>query len=500
MKKIFLKGLSIKIQNLGLLLFLLVILLFPHQNVKAVSPQSCPLPATIMAVPPTINAGESSTLHWSSTGANTCTGTNFTASSPNGTVLVHPSNTTDYTLQCSIGTDVSVPVHATVTVNQTPPPPSSCNLPLSGGQYTVNNSILNGPGQLNKDVTNCDVTVKNGAVLATSGLNNFQNLTVDNAKVTTTGNSTSPNIDDHNLVDLNVSQTFSLSNGGNVDMNALGYSAGILDHLQGYGQGGAGAAMSSVDGGPAYGGGPGFAYVPIFGFAGSGGGGNGGKGGDGYTAWPKAVQDPWASPTVALNPGGTANTSFISGSGAGYAGISTQNVGNIPGSLPSMPPGHGGGKIHIKADTIKIDALSTISANGSDGYTFDYNTLVSLFYSGIHQPYFAGGGAGGTIWLESTDFNRPAFPGFFPGLGGGEHTPAAGINYDGINLAGQPGTVTVNLNGSQVATQDYEDRLYNFFAVGGQPTYQAGMSGSQYTYAGGGGGGKIIIKTNSFTP
>ena len=68
--------------------------------------------ATLTASPSSITAGQSSTLTYSSTNATSCTGTRFTATGTSGSVVVTPSLTTTYSINCG-GKVVS----ATVTVS-----------------------------------------------------------------------------------------------------------------------------------------------------------------------------------------------------------------------------------------------------------------------------------------------------------------------------------------------------------------------------------------------
>ena len=68
------------------------------------SATTLPLPPTVVvtASPQSIGAGDSSTLSWNSTGATSCTGTNFsTAGVTSGSAVVSPSATTLYTVSCT---------------------------------------------------------------------------------------------------------------------------------------------------------------------------------------------------------------------------------------------------------------------------------------------------------------------------------------------------------------------------------------------------------------
>jgi hypothetical protein len=74
---------------------------------------------SLNANPTTITKGQSSTLTWSSTGATSCTGTNFSTGSVSpvsGSTTVSPAQTTTYTVACTNGTN-SASASATVTVS-----------------------------------------------------------------------------------------------------------------------------------------------------------------------------------------------------------------------------------------------------------------------------------------------------------------------------------------------------------------------------------------------
>lgn len=76
--------------------------------------------ANLASSPTSIATGQSSTLTWSSTNANSCTGTNFsTGNATSGSATVSPTTTTTYTVTCS-GTAGSASANATVTVTTAP--------------------------------------------------------------------------------------------------------------------------------------------------------------------------------------------------------------------------------------------------------------------------------------------------------------------------------------------------------------------------------------------
>jgi hypothetical protein len=96
-------------------------------HLQAASVASPPPPAaptaSLAANPTSINAGQSSTLSWSSTNATSCTSGNFALTGMSGSADVAPSTTTGYSITCS-GSGGSATAAATVTVAAPPPPPA----------------------------------------------------------------------------------------------------------------------------------------------------------------------------------------------------------------------------------------------------------------------------------------------------------------------------------------------------------------------------------------
>ena len=75
--------------------------------------------ATLSASPSTINAGNSSTLTWSSANSSRCIGTGFsTNNAVSGSLVVTPSTTTTYSISCDAG-GVATTASQVVTVNST---------------------------------------------------------------------------------------------------------------------------------------------------------------------------------------------------------------------------------------------------------------------------------------------------------------------------------------------------------------------------------------------
>ena len=94
-----------------------------------------PNPPTVLltATPSSIGSGQSSTLEWSSSNANSCTGTNFsTSDETSGTVAVSPTETTTYTVTCFGAGDQEDSDSAEVAYACTPT--YSCS-----GQNVINN-------------------------------------------------------------------------------------------------------------------------------------------------------------------------------------------------------------------------------------------------------------------------------------------------------------------------------------------------------------------------
>ena len=93
-------------------------------TVTVTASPSPPAPtATLSASTTSINAGQSSTLTWSSTNAIDCRGTNFTPSGASGSMAVTPAATTIYSITCAGAGGVSRAASATVTVTAPVPPP-----------------------------------------------------------------------------------------------------------------------------------------------------------------------------------------------------------------------------------------------------------------------------------------------------------------------------------------------------------------------------------------
>jgi hypothetical protein len=71
---------------------------------------------SLVASPSKITAGQSATLSWTSSNANSCSGGNFTASGTAGSVVVSPGATTTYSVTCT-GAGGSVTAQTTVNVS-----------------------------------------------------------------------------------------------------------------------------------------------------------------------------------------------------------------------------------------------------------------------------------------------------------------------------------------------------------------------------------------------
>ena len=100
---------------------------------------------TLSASPSTIDKGQSTSLVWTSTDADSCTAGWALSSATNGSETVNPDVTTTYTMICSSGAGVSASDSVTVTVNAPPaaiaPTVSLTASPSSvtrGGSVTLN--------------------------------------------------------------------------------------------------------------------------------------------------------------------------------------------------------------------------------------------------------------------------------------------------------------------------------------------------------------------------
>lgn len=97
-----------------------------YLNVTVVPPAPPPPTATLSANPVAVIAGNPSTLTWSSTNANSCTGTNFsTGGATSGSVAVTPSSDTAYSVSC---TGAGGTANAQASVAVTPALSGSCSV------------------------------------------------------------------------------------------------------------------------------------------------------------------------------------------------------------------------------------------------------------------------------------------------------------------------------------------------------------------------------------
>jgi hypothetical protein len=91
-------------------------------HLKAGSNTPPPAPTTSLSANPiSVNAGQSSTLSWTSTNATACSSSGFAASATSGSAVVTPNTTTSYSITCS-GNGGSTTSTARVTVTAPPPP------------------------------------------------------------------------------------------------------------------------------------------------------------------------------------------------------------------------------------------------------------------------------------------------------------------------------------------------------------------------------------------
>jgi hypothetical protein len=110
-----------------------------HLEAASVAPPPPPPTTSLSANPTSINAGQSSTLSWSSTNATSCTGGNFVVTGMSGSAAVIPSTTTSYSISCS-GSGGSATATATVTVAAPPPPAPTASLSASPTSITTGQS------------------------------------------------------------------------------------------------------------------------------------------------------------------------------------------------------------------------------------------------------------------------------------------------------------------------------------------------------------------------
>jgi hypothetical protein len=112
------------------------------QDSASVTVTAPPPTATISANPSSITPGGSSTLTWSSTNANACSGSNFdTGTASAGSRSVAPSSTTNYNVICSGPGGVVTSNTVTVTVTAAPQPDLTSQGPSSGGNGAAGQSM-----------------------------------------------------------------------------------------------------------------------------------------------------------------------------------------------------------------------------------------------------------------------------------------------------------------------------------------------------------------------
>ena len=115
----------------------------PMSGSGSTPPPTTPAPiVTLTASPTSINAGQSSTLTWSSTSATSCTasGGTFTGTKAfSSSQSVSPTASTTYTLTCT-GNGGSTSKSTMVTINQQTPPPSGNLYPNKPANY--NNIVI----------------------------------------------------------------------------------------------------------------------------------------------------------------------------------------------------------------------------------------------------------------------------------------------------------------------------------------------------------------------
>lgn len=98
-------------------------------NVQAVASPT----ATLSLSPTSITAGQSATLVWNSANASSCVGNGFsTSSSTSGSVLVSPTSSTSYSINCG-GAIANAQLNVSPVVTSPPPPPLvTSTIPLPG--------------------------------------------------------------------------------------------------------------------------------------------------------------------------------------------------------------------------------------------------------------------------------------------------------------------------------------------------------------------------------
>jgi hypothetical protein len=136
-----------------------------------VIPAPVPAPnASISTSPATIDAGQSSTLTWSSTDATSCTasGAWSGAKATSGSQVVSPAATASYTITCN-GAGGSANNSATVTVNPAPPATTAPTVTLNASPSTINKGDSATLAWSSTDATSCTASGAWAGTKATSG-------------------------------------------------------------------------------------------------------------------------------------------------------------------------------------------------------------------------------------------------------------------------------------------------------------------------------------------
>ena len=126
--------------------------------------------AEISANPASLISSGQTTLTWTSTGAISCTGSNFTVpgSAPGGVLTVTVPQTTIYGVTCRSASGSSVSANVVVTVTAPPPPPPATPS-LTANPNIVSTGATTQLQWASANATSCSIDQGVGAVSPTSG-------------------------------------------------------------------------------------------------------------------------------------------------------------------------------------------------------------------------------------------------------------------------------------------------------------------------------------------
>ena len=356
---------------------------------------------------------------------------------------------------------------------------NECLMQYDSGDNTIylddSNTQINNPS----NPVNLTINGSSNSLTLTvvvSGTFYFRNLTINNAKIThdaliagtdfdaTTNvlvTNTTGNRGDRKKVDFRVSEQLRINGSyASINVTGKGYPGGKSSHPNGYGPSG-GIAQNIKNAG-----------VGVL----SSGGGNYGDGG---SSEDKGFCGLGADTKGFLSGGMASNSIYGSGSGYSFGNTCVGTGGKFPSATLGQA---GGGFINIYANSFFIDDNSSVVADGNYISTGTNEVKAST--------KFAGGGAGGTIFLKYSYGNAN-----YPSANRGGLCSIASYelceNYDDLNALNNAKNGLVTYSG-QAGLFSSGGRKTNIHANGGG-AYSLFPDKSYKLYAGPGGGGKVEV-------